>query len=254
MKTKALLVDDEESSRIVLRNLLNDFFPEIEIAGEAESAEEAFALINTLQPQLVFLDIQMPRADGFSLLKKFNSVPFEVIFVTSFDKFAITAIKFSALGYLLKPVEVNDLKTTVQKVLTCIEEKNDKDNQIINLINSFEPGFQEHRIAVHAGEKVKMLHVSRILYIEANGRYCTLTMDNSEVYVTAKYLKEFEDYLEGRSSFVRISQSLMVNVKYIKEYNKGEPFIITMSNCKSFEVPRRKKTEVLERFKNTPIG
>ena len=114
-KIVTVLVDDEESSRIVLRNLFRDFFPEIEIAGEAENVEEGYELIKNKKPELVFLDIQMPRASGFTLLQKFEEVPFEVIFVTGFDKYAINAIKFNALDYLLKPVEVTDLEAALNK-------------------------------------------------------------------------------------------------------------------------------------------
>ncbi len=249
MKISALLIDDEESSRIVLSNLLKDFFPEIRIVGEAENVDDAYSMVKNLEPQLVFLDIQMPKTNGFSLLKKFETVPFEVIFVTSFDKFAINAIKFSALDYLLKPVEIPDLKDAVNKAIQCIEKKQSKNIQIINLVNSFDVDFKEPKIAVHSGEKVKMLSVHQILYIEADGRYCNIVMHTNEVYVTAKYLKEFEDYLSSRSAFIRISQSLMINVKYIKEYNKGEPFIIGMLDGKCFEVPRRRKTEILERLR-----
>ncbi|CAN5812702.1 LytTR family DNA-binding domain-containing protein [soil metagenome] len=245
----ALLIDDEESSRIVLSNLLKDFFPEVSIVGEAENVEDAYLLVNKLGPQLVFLDIQMPKANGFSLLKKFETIPFEVIFVTSFDKFAINAIKFSALDYLLKPVEIADLKDAVNKAIQCIEQKKNKNTQIINLVNSFDSDFKEPKIAVHAGDKVKMLSIQHIVYIQAEGRYCNIVLDTNEVYVTAKYLKEFEDYLSARPSFIRISQSLMINVKYIKEYSKGDPFIIGMLDGKCFEVPRRKKPDILERLK-----
>src|SRR4051812_47628005 len=119
----ALLVDDEESSRIVLRNLLSDFFPEITIAGEASNVEDAYVIAREKQPELVFLDIQMPRSSGFTLLKKFQEVPFEVIFVTSYDKYAINAIRFSALDYLLKPVEVADLKNAIARVKKSIIQK-----------------------------------------------------------------------------------------------------------------------------------
>src|ERR1044071_2325981 len=108
-KIKTILVDDEQDSREVLTELLLDASNEIEVIGEASNVDEAFKLINEKDPQLVFLDIQMPRANGFALLKKFEQVPFEVIFVTSFDQYAINAIKFSALDYLLKPVEPDDL-------------------------------------------------------------------------------------------------------------------------------------------------
>ena len=248
-KISCILVDDEENSRVVLQNLLKDFFPEIEIAGEAENVEKAFALVEKVKPQLVFLDIQMPKANGFTLLKKFDVVPFEVIFVTSFDKYAINAIKFSALDYLLKPVETQDLKEAVGKAIKCIEEKTNRNTQIVNLIQSVDGDNKERKIAVHSGEKVKLLETADIVYIEADRRYCKIVTKDNEPYTTAKYLKDFEDYLSNNKLFVRISQSHLINVKYIKEYNKGEPCVIEMQTGVSFEVPRRKKHEVLERLK-----
>src|SRR6218665_2347263 len=120
---KAVLVDDESGSREVLRGLLQRYFPGIVIAGEADHAQQAYELILEVQPQLVFLDIQMPRGDGFSLLRRFEAVPFEVIFVTSYDQYAINAIRFNALDYLLKPVEIPELKNAVEKVFHRIEKK-----------------------------------------------------------------------------------------------------------------------------------
>jgi two-component system LytT family response regulator len=250
MKIKALIVDDEENSRVVLRNLLESFFPEIEIAGEAENVDTAFALIEKVKPQLVFLDIQMPKANGFTLLKKFDPLPFEVIFVTSFDKYAINAIKFSALDYLLKPVETPDLKDAVEKAVKRIAEKTNRNTQIVNLIHSVDGDSKNRKIAVHSGEKVKLLEEANIVYIEADHRYCKIITNANETFTTAKYLKDFEDYLGENNAFVRISQSLMINIRFIKEYSKGEPCVIEMQTGVSFEVPRRKKTEVLERLKN----
>src|ERR1041385_8097688 len=114
---KAILVDDEEKSRRALRNLLEKFCPEVEVCAEADGVEKAAQLIKDLKPTLVFLDIQMPTGNGFDLLKKYDSLPFEVIFVTSYDEYAINAIKFSALDYLMKPVEVDDLKKAVGKAV-----------------------------------------------------------------------------------------------------------------------------------------
>ncbi|MBK9673555.1 MAG: response regulator, partial [Bacteroidetes bacterium] len=115
MTINALIIDDEVSSRNVLKQLLLKFCPEISICGESDNADKAYFLIQEKKPQLVFLDIHMPSGNGFTLLRKFDKIDFEVVFVTSFDHFAIEAIKFNALDYLLKPVEVNDLKTAVSK-------------------------------------------------------------------------------------------------------------------------------------------
>jgi two-component system LytT family response regulator len=251
MKTKitALLVDDEENSRIVLRNLLTDFCPEIEICGEADTINLAYSMIQKLKPQLLFLDIHMPNASGFSLLKKFDPIPFEIIFVTSYDKYAINAFKFSALDYLLKPAEIPDLQAAVKKVSDIIELKTSRHEQVINLVHSIGTEAEDRKIAVHAGEKVKLLSEKSIVYIEADGRYSDLYLASNEHYTSARCLKDFEDYLGERSSFVRISQSILVNTIYIKEYSKGDLCIISMKTGKTFEVPRRKKAEILGKLR-----
>jgi two-component system, LytTR family, response regulator len=248
-KLTAVLVDDEKDSREVMSHLLEKFFSEVELIGEAQNVEEAYKLICAKNPQLVFLDIQMPRQSGFSLLKKFEDLPFEVIFVTSYDQYAINAIKFSALDYLLKPVEVKDLRETISKAKKSIELKKGNNVQIINLLRSMDSEAKEKKVAVHAGENVKLLSVQDIVYIEADGRYCNIITTADKRFVTAKYLKDFEEYLGLNTDLIRIHKSYMVNVRHIKEYSKGEPCNIEMINGKFFEVARRKKVEILERLK-----
>jgi len=245
-----LIVDDEKNSRDVLLRLLARKFPEIQVVGEASSVEEAYTLIGESAPQLVFLDIQMPRASGFNLLKRFEEVPFEVIFVTSYDKYAITAIRFNALDYLLKPIEIEELEQAIRKAERNIEAKVNSNFRIVNLLHQLDDDVEDKKMAVHSGEKVKMLSIRSILFIEADRRYCRLSMANGEVYTTARILREYEDYLANDPAFVRISKSCIINTRHIREYSKGEPFMITMSNSTVFEVSRRKKPEVLERLKS----
>lgn len=232
-----------------MHRLLEKKFPEVEVVGEAAGVDEAYPLILETLPQLVFLDIQMPKASGFNLLKKFETVPFEVIFVTSYDHYAITAIKFNALDYLLKPVEVEELGQAVQKAQENIASRTNSNLQIINLLHDLDAGIPEKKIAVHSGEKVKMLSVQQILCIEADRRYCQLLMKTGETYVTARNLKEYEDYLARDPAFVRISKSCIINVHHVTEYSKGDPFMIVMTNGKVIEVARRKKPGILEQLK-----
>jgi two-component system, LytTR family, response regulator len=248
-KITAVLVDDETKNREVLQNLLSSFFPEIEIAGQADSVESAYDIITLKKPQLVFLDIQMPRGNGFNLLKKFDPVPFEVIFVTSFDQYAITAIKFSALDYLLKPVEVSDLRIAIERAQNSIASKQQKTTLVLNLLNGLEAEDRERKIAVHNGDKVELLSPAIIIYIEADGSYCKITTTDKQRYTTAKFLKDFETYFGENSYFVRIHKSCLVNTTHIKSYSKGEPCFIEMSDGITFETSRRKKQEVLERLK-----
>lgn len=246
-KIKTLLVDDEKGSRDVLLSLLEHFSAKVEVIGEAANVEEAYRLILSEKPQLVLLDIQMPRANGFELLKKFDKVPFEVIFVTSFDKYAINAIKFSALDYLLKPVEITDLEAAILRVGESIELKANKGPQIINLLHTLEGDVKDRKIAIHSGDKVKMLSELNITFIEGDARYCHVHTNTDEVFTVAKYLKDFEEYLTP--DFVRISNSYLINTRHIKEYSKSEPFTVEMVNGKILEMSRRKRQEVLERLR-----
>lgn len=247
-KITAIIVDDEVDGREVLNDLLHQYYPQIKLLGIASNVEEAHKLILKTNPQLVFLDIQMPKANGFNLLTKFNPVKFEVIFVTSYDQYAINAIKFNALDYILKPVEVDDLKESIYRAVAKIEKKIENSLQIINLLYSLDNNQNDKKITVHVAEKVKVLNAKEIIYIEADGRYCKLFMNDKQSYVTAKLLKDFEDYLGETSSFIRISKSLLINSFFIKSYSKGDPFFIELSNEVIFEIPRRKKTEILSKL------
>lgn len=252
-RISALIVDDESSSRRVLHTLLKTEFDFIDICGEAAGVEEAYRLVLQHEPDIVFLDIQMPGAGGFNLLAKFEKVPFGIIFVTSYDKYAINAIKFSALDYLLKPVEIPALKDAIEKARYAVEQKINKNTQVINLLHSLETDSTDKKIAVHAGDKVKMISEYNIVYLESDRRYCLMHINTGEHFVLAKYLQDFESYFGERSSFIRISRSFMINARHIKEYSKGEPFFIEMVTGKIFEVARRKKAEVLEKLKNFPL-
>lgn len=247
----ALIVDDEANSRNVLKKLLQAEHGVITIVDVAADVDEAFMKIQAYKPQLVFLDIQMPKSNGFNLLKKFVSLPFEVIFVTSYDKYAINAIKFSALDYLLKPIELDDLKIAVAKAIKAIEHKENKDALVINLLHSLESDTIDKKMAVHANDKVIMISEFNICYIEGDRRYCNIYTSDAERYVVAKYLQDFEEYFGEKSAFIRINKSFIVNAKHIKQYNKGEPFVIEMNDGKSLEVSRRKKPDVLSKLKGT---
>ncbi len=246
---RTLLVDDEKNSREVLTKLLKKRHPAIEIIGEASNVEEAYQLCVRLKPQLVFLDIQMPQANGFNLLKKWEEIPFNVIFVTSFDQYAMTAIKFNALDYLLKPIDLKELEAAVEKVIKNTTATTNQNLQVINLIQSLETNPSDKKFAIHSGEKVKIINSTAVQVIKGDGRYCHITLQTGETLTTPKNLKDFEDYFGEKSSFIRISKSHIINASYIKNYFKGEPFIIQMTNDETFEVARRKKPEVLIKLK-----
>jgi two-component system, LytTR family, response regulator len=245
---KAILVDDEEKSRRVLRNLLEKFCTDVKVVAEADGIEKAAQLIKELKPELVFLDIQMPTGNGFDLLKKYDDLPFEVIFVTSYDEYAINAIKFSALDYLMKPVVVEDLVNAVSKAAKKIGTGT-TGLQVINLLNNTAEDHIEKSVAVHVNEKVMFIKLSTILRIEADNRYAHLHCRDGNKYTVTKTLKEFEEFLINNRSFARINKNYMLNLNSVKNYSKGEPCIIETEDGMTFEVSRRKKQEILEVLK-----
>ncbi len=249
MNINALLIDDEASSRNVLKQLLLKFCPEVTICGEAENCETAYQLILEKKPQLLFLDVQMPYGNGFSLLRKFTKIDFEVVFVTSFDQFAIEAIKFNALDYLLKPVEVVDLMAAVRKTMKRIDEKQFSSPLVVNLLANLRHETEEKKIPLHSSGNVRFVSIGDILFFEADGNYTSIETREGEKFISSKNLKEFEEMLEGIMQFVRVNKSVIVNINKIASYSKAEPYILVLGKNKEVEISRRKRNEVLERLK-----
>jgi len=241
-KITCVIVDDENSGRIVLKELLKHNFSDIEILGEASNIIDAFDLINKTSPDLVFLDIQMPGGNGFELLQKFDSIQFDVVFVTSYDKYAINAIKFSALDYLLKPIDVEELKLTIEKVRGKKNAVRDTSILITNLlVNNLST---DKKIAVHVLDKVKFICVDDIVCIEAFGNYSNIFCTDSTKNTTPKLLKDFEEFLEENPIFIRVNRAAIINIKHIANYSKGETCVVTLNNNMQYEIGRRKKIEI----------
>jgi two-component system, LytTR family, response regulator len=243
---KAILIDDESSNREVLRNILLMSCPDVQILGEAANARTAYELICNLAPDVIFLDVQMPVENGFDLLRKFETVPCEIIFVTAFNEYAIDAIRFSALDYLVKPVEISLLKAAVEKARSRIKSGSNIHPHIVNLLHNTQSEQKEKKIAVHVTDRVVFVPVNEIICAVGEGNYTTLFTAEHEKFLSSKTIREYEDFFSGTKSFVRISKSALVNVSHIKTYSKGDPCIVTMQNGQSFEMSRRKKQEALE--------
>ncbi|HET6991754.1 MAG TPA: LytTR family DNA-binding domain-containing protein, partial [Bacteroidia bacterium] len=218
MEIKAIIVDDEEDSRSVLRKLLKRFCPEVDICGEADNAENAYELIIDKKPDLVLLDVQMPGKNGFSILKKFSVIPFKVIFVTSFDQYAIEAIRFNALDYLLKPVEVRDLQEAIKRFEKTTEAKNNSQQQLVNLIAHYEDREIEKKIAVHKNDCVTFLPLDEVTHLEADRNYTSIYALKGSRYSSSKNLGSFEEMLDAYPQFLRISKSCIINLNHISDY------------------------------------
>ncbi|MGZ3862513.1 MAG: LytR/AlgR family response regulator transcription factor [Bacteroidia bacterium] len=246
MELRVILVDDENDSLEVLRNLLKKFCQNVTIVGEANNIKDAYDLIVKEEPDAVFLDVQMPGGNGFNLLKKFPRVPFDVVFITSYDRYAIDAIKLSALHYLLKPIEVEFLQEAVKRIEKSAYWKDLFQVEIQNAIDNMETVHK--RIAVHSKGQVTLLKMDEITHFESDRNYTNIyTTDNK--YISSKNLGEYEEMLKEQQSFYRVNKSCIVNLSHITNYTKEEPCIITINKQYEQEVSRRKKQEIMELIK-----
>lgn len=245
----SLIIDDETHNRTFLRTLLTEHCPCIHIIDEAANAEEGFAKIKRLQPQLVFLDIKMREKSGFSLLKMFNEINFEVIFVSAYNKYAIRAFEFNAVGYILKPIDIDKLIKVVAKAAERIKTNTNNDLALHFIQTISEENDLVNKFSVHHNGKVIFIHVSEISFIEARLENSMLTLSNGSHYHSSKNLAQFEAVLSETANFIRINKSVIINTNDIRSYSKGELCIIDMNSGHSFEVSRRRKSEILKKLK-----
>lgn len=242
----AIIVDDEESGRKVLSTLLTKYCPEVLIAGEAKNVKEAVSLVLKAKPDLIFLDIEMPGGSGFDLLGKTDALDFAVIFTTAYDHYALKAIKFSAMDYLLKPISIEELITAVNKVKTAKENAEAKIRLRNFLINNkaISPA---NKIALHTKDGLQLIAIKDFIRFEADGKYTWCYLSNTKKILSSKNLKEFEDLLSDYN-FIRIHHSHLVNIEHIQYYIKGEGGIVVMSNEDRVNVSKRQKEAFLDRI------
>lgn len=214
---KALIVDDEERARDVLAHLLGKHFPDLQIIDQCKDVEEAVLCIQTNKPDVVFLDIEMPRYAGYELVEFFETIDFEIIFITAYDNYAIKAFELAAIDYLLKPIEIKRLKEAVLKLEDKVGRKRMEENYHL-LIENLKNDKIEKIIIPHNREQ-KVLYLSEIIAIEAQESYSIFHCLGKAKYMVSKNLKYFESILE-ESSFYRSHKSWLINTEKIKAYSK----------------------------------
>lgn len=246
MKIKAILVDDEPKSRNNLHDLLQEYCQQVEIVGEAASATEALKLIKQQEPELIFLDIEMPGGSGFDLLKSLNDQNFEVIFVTAFDQYGIQAVKFCAIDYILKPIDIFELSKAVEKAQAQILQKKEN-RRLVELVANIDRPEDEKRIALPLADKIEFIVVNQIVRLEADGNYTRISMDCKKEYLVCKTLKEYQEILEHHN-FLRTHQSHLINCRKIAAYIKTDGGYIAMTDGSSVPISRQKRDEVLKRI------
>jgi len=242
--TRAIIIDDEEGAREGLSLLMQKYCADIEILTLCNSGKQGLEAILTHKPDLVFLDVQMPGMSGFQMLEKLGKVNFEIIFVTAYDKYAIKAIKFSALDYLLKPVDIDDLIKSVQKVQQKQVQKQQAGFQSL-LSNISQIQDELTRLAIPSENEIIMQEVKDIVYCEADSSYTTIHTSNGKKLTVSKTLKEFEIILP-ETKFCRIHHGTLVNIEHVSKYIKGEGGYVIVSNGQHLNVSRRKKESFIQ--------
>lgn len=243
---KVIIIDDEQNNIDNLVALISTYCTEITITGTATGAIEGKKIIEEQQPDILFLDIQMPRLSGFELLASLPLISCEVIFVTAFDKYAVQAFKFSAVDYLLKPVDPDALKAAVRKAVENINNK--KQNlHLKNLVALFQnqQKKEEHRIALSSLKETRFVFTRQVWYCESSNNYTTFFLDSGEKIVVSKPIYEFEEIL-SEYGFIRCHQSYLVNKLFIKSLAKDNGiYLLLLTNDKQVPVSRNKKEMVL---------
>lgn len=244
MKTQytALIVDDEINNRENLARLLAKHCPNIEVLGQAASVREAIALCNELKPEVVFLDIEMPGGNGFTLIEKLSPVPFKVIFVTAFDAYALDAIKCSALDYVLKPIDKEELIKAVDKLQPA---QNPQTNQLDNL-GAFLQGGQK-KLALSLADEIRLVKLKDIIRIEADNNYCHFVLEGNDSVMVSKHLGHYYDLLKSMG-FTRVHQSHLINRQYIESYVKRDGGHLTLTNGDIVPVSRTQREHVIKLF------
>jgi two-component system LytT family response regulator len=246
---KALLVEDEAQSRQLLKTLLNKNCPDIEVVGMAANVKEASEGIQKYQPDLVFLDITMPDGTGFDLLEKTSPIKFDIIFTTATDKYAVKAIKYSALDYLLKPIDVEELKQSVSKVIQKKQQLNTVENLTHLLQNLKQSTDSYQKITLPTGSAYEIIYIKDIIRCEAEGSYTMFFLTSGKKLLVTAGLKHYEDLLPHKE-FMRIHHHHLININHVSRILKNEGSFVVMSDDMKIEMSRRKKDEFLEALKN----
>ncbi len=243
-----ILIDDEKNALDVLEMQVQQFCTDINIVAKCEGGVNGIAAIKKLNPDLIFLDIEMPHKNGFDVLTETNQCTYDVIFTTAYNQFAIKAFKFSAVDYLLKPIDIVELQAAIEKV----RNKNGNtrlDDKIKLLFQQLQTQQKHtHKIALPTGDGMQFLEPDEIMRCESDSNYTHIFLANGKKITLAKTLKEVEENIEG-NPFFRVHQSHLINMNHINKYFKGDSAYIIMNDGTQIAISRNKKEVFLESFR-----
>ena len=243
---KAIIVDDEPYCCETIASLLEDYCPGVEVIGIYHNGADALSAILQQHPTLVFLDVEMPRMNGFEMLEQLPYINFDIIFTTSYDQYALKAIRFSAIDYLLKPVDREELQKAVQKVMLRSQRTIAQQVEIL-MQKLHHPAKSISKIALPTMEGLQMIPVDSIISCESDSNYTILLLKNNKKLIVSATLKEIEEALEDHS-FARVHRSYLVNLNEVEKYVKGEGGYLILSDGSAINVSRNKKESLLKKL------
>lgn len=243
---KAVIIDDEPDNVKLLALQLKMYCPQVQVLAECIESEDGYLKIKELQPDLVFLDIEMPVMNGFQLLEKIGNIQFSLVFVTAYDQFAVKAFRFSALDYLLKPIDGKDLKAAVEKA----EKRTWPQAQQLSLLKQQLQNGERmlpDKIALPYQNGVIFAEIKNVIYCESDNNYTRIHTIDGNKYMVAKTLGDIQEVLEERN-FLRVHRQYLINLNHIKKYVRGEGNYVILSNNQSIPVARNQKDKLIDRF------
>jgi two-component system LytT family response regulator len=244
---RSILIDDEKHCLDTLRLKILKHCPDVQIIDEFTSSKKALTAIQSYHPDLIFLDIEMPNMNGFELLEELVDISFSVIFTTGYDQYAIRAIRFSALDYLLKPIDPKELVNAIQKVKAHkITPSVEQLNMLLNQIHHIENNF--NKVAVPTAEGFELIPTDQLVRCEADNTYTHLYLKNKTKIIACRTLKEIEEQLQDFSSFIRVHHSYLVNLNDVTKYIRGEGGYLVMSDGTTVNVSRNRKDMLLKKL------
>lgn len=244
-KVKAIIADDEAAARETMRNYINRYCENVEIVAEAKDVPDAVAAIRKHEPDLLFLDVEMPFGNAFDVLDQTSDLGFETIFVTAFSEYAIKALNFSAAYYILKPVAIDELVSAVEKAVQNLENKSATSRSAVVAENLRNPENKKLVLPTAAGFEV--VAVKEIIRLTGSGNYTEIFLTDGKKKVVSKVLKHFQEMLEDQG-FIRVHKSHIVCMDQVQGYHRGRGGMLTMADGAEIEVSPTKKQEVLNYF------
>ncbi len=242
---KAIIVDDEQANRILNKRLLNEYFPNVSVVAEADSVKTAVNVIRENNPDLLLLDIEIKGGNGFEVLQQLKPYRFKVVFITAFNQFAIKAIKFSAMDYILKPVNEVEFQQAIQNVLHSIDSNENINKQNEYLLDYYKKQTQQGKIVLRTTDALHIIDMADIIYCRSDNTYTSFHLTSDEKIIVSKSIKEYDDLLKDYG-FFRPHQSYLVNLNFVKKVDKGDGGFVVMKNGKEIPVSSRQKKKIID--------